>query len=115
MIGIGQFVVDDLGENAVAPCESVEFIQLLQTQHRRLFDQDVLAGFKSQSRRVEMPVVRRGDANGVYVLGQQLRDSVRPGATNERAERGLTQAFGSAPVRLATAVSSTSTEPKSRR
>ena len=72
MIGVGQLVVDDLGEDALAAGEGVEFIQFLQTQHRRLFDEDVLAGCQRQAGGVEMAVVRRGDANGVHALGEHL-------------------------------------------
>ena len=42
-----------------------------------------------------MAVVRRGDANGVHALGEHLGHGVRPGATDERTERGLAKTFGS--------------------
>ena len=53
----------------------------------------MLAGFQGQTRRVEMPVVWRGDANSVDALREHLRHRIRPRATDKWAERGLAQAF----------------------
>ncbi len=96
VVGVGQLVVDDLGEDVVLPREGNQLIQLRQAQHGRLLDQDVLAGGQGLACGIEVPVVRRGDAYHVHALRQHLADGVRPGATHARPEAGLAEVFGAA-------------------
>ncbi len=96
VIGIGELVIDDLGQHALLPSEGLQFIEFLQAQDGGLLDQDVLAGGESGSRRVEMAIVGRGDADGIDALAEQLLDGVRSGAVDERARCDPLPVAGSA-------------------
>ena len=86
VIGIGKLVIDDLGQDVLLAGEGVEFIEFLQTQHRRLFDEDVLAREEAAAGGVEVAIVRRGDADDIDLLGEQVVDGVRAGTIDEGGE-----------------------------
>ena len=120
VIGIGELVVDDLGEHAVRFGEALKLVEFLKRQDGRLLDQDVLAGLEGQPCRLEVAVVGRGDADGVDAGCRAGRPTASGPAKlwkgGELAGQLSLVAFGPRrPVRDATAASSTSTSPKSRR
>ena len=120
VVGVGELVIDDLGQHAVlarpARCSSSSSCE---RQDRRLLDQDVLAGVE------RVPGRRRSGGRPAW-RRRRHRRRARAARRPRRARRSWRTAAiragglrGSArpalPVRLATAASSTSTRPKSRR
>ncbi len=73
VVRIEQLVIDDLGQHLAVAGKLLERVEFGERQDRRLFEQQVLAGLEDGAGRIEMPVVRGGDANEVDARGQQLR------------------------------------------
>ena len=65
MIGIEQLMVDDLGQDSFFARQAAKLVELSQRQHRRLFDQYMLAGGKRGLGSRKVAVIWRGDAHHV--------------------------------------------------
>ena len=62
VVGIGQLVVNDLGQDVIFLGQPRQLVDLDEGEDRRLLDQDVLAGFQGGAGWLKMSVVGGGNA-----------------------------------------------------
>jgi len=79
VVGIGEFVVNDFGENTVFVGESDKFIEFGEAEYGRFLDEDVFAGDEGRTSCLEVPVVRSGDANRINTASNKAVDDIWPG------------------------------------
>ncbi len=78
VVRVEQFVVDDFGEQVLLAQEGQEFVEFVQPQHGRFFNQDMAARLKNRAGGIEMTVIGRGDAGEVDARIEHRRNQSAP-------------------------------------
>ena len=83
VVGIGQFVVNDLGKHAMPASQTQQFIELLQAENGWFLNEDVLPGLEGLFGGLKMAGVRGGNTDHVNPVRKQPRDGILAGEVGE--------------------------------